>query len=119
MATSMPGISASGNMTPQSMAIAVSPCSRTRRLRPISPSPPSGITRSAAPAPLPPLIARPRAAERAARALRKDDHRHAFLHLRAGGAQARDRLRVIAAVDDDVPGVPEGPAEDRHARQLD
>src|SRR6266705_3140160 len=67
MATSMPGISASGNMTPQSMAIAVSPCSRTSRLSPISPSPPSGITRSGAPAPLPPLIERVRAFGEAAR----------------------------------------------------
>ena len=39
---------ASGNITPQSMAIASPPYSSTRQLSPISPRPPSGMTRSGA-----------------------------------------------------------------------
>ena len=41
----------SGNITPQSMAIASPPYSSTRQLRPISPRPPSGTTRSGPSAP--------------------------------------------------------------------
>src|SRR5437763_1272388 len=51
IATSMPSMRSSGNMTPQSTAIAASWYSRTSRLRPISPRPPRGMTRSGAPAP--------------------------------------------------------------------
>ena len=39
-------------------------------------------------------------------------------HLLARGAQALHRLHVVAAIDDDVVGVPQRPAEDRHLRQL-
>src|SRR5438105_4104088 len=48
MTWSMPGISSgSGNMSPQSMAITSSPDSTSIMLSPISPSPPSGISRTA------------------------------------------------------------------------
>src|SRR5258706_10831758 len=44
----MPGISSgSGNISPQSMAISPSPDSTSIMLSPISPSPPSGISRTA------------------------------------------------------------------------
>src|SRR2546428_9234096 len=44
----MPGISSgSGNISPQSMAISSSPDSTSIMLSPISPSPPSGISRTA------------------------------------------------------------------------
>src|SRR5262245_6863091 len=43
----MPGISSSGNSSPQSTARTSSPDSSSIMLRPISPSPPSGIRRTA------------------------------------------------------------------------
>src|SRR5918997_5723977 len=43
---STPGCSASGNSTPQSMTSSAPSYSRTAMLRPISPSPPSAMTRS-------------------------------------------------------------------------
>src|SRR5206468_525789 len=60
-----------------------------------------------------------RSVERGAGALGKDHDRDALEHLGARGAQAGDRLHVVAAVDDDVPAVLEGPAEEGHAGQLD
>ena len=84
MATSTPSICSSGNMTPQSTAMAVSPYSSTSRLRPISPSPPSGMTRSDAA----PFVARHRAsASRSgagrARRVRGSMRLEALAHLRA------------------------------------
>src|SRR5438132_1390032 len=51
MTWSIPGISSSGNMRPQSIAMTWSAYSTSIMLRPISPSPPSGIRRTAGSAP--------------------------------------------------------------------
>src|SRR5438094_8672617 len=44
---SMPSISSSGNMRPASMTTMSSPCSSASMFLPISPTPPSGMTRRA------------------------------------------------------------------------
>ena len=46
MTRSMPNISSSGNMRPQSMTTMSSPYSNTYMFLPISPTPPSGMIRS-------------------------------------------------------------------------
>ncbi len=46
MTRSMPNISSSGNMRPQSMTTMSSPYSNTYMFLPISPTPPSGMMRS-------------------------------------------------------------------------
>ncbi len=46
MTRSMPNISSSGNMSPQSMTTMSSPYSKTYMFLPISPTPPSGMMRS-------------------------------------------------------------------------
>src|SRR5919197_1396806 len=47
MTRSMPSISSSGNMSPASMTRMSSPCSSASMFLPISPTPPSGMTRRA------------------------------------------------------------------------
>src|SRR6185503_16800399 len=47
MTRSMPSISSSGNMSPASTTMMSSPCSSASMFFPISPTPPSGMTRSA------------------------------------------------------------------------
>src|ERR1700716_2102823 len=46
MTMSMPGICSSGNMRPESTSTMSSPCSMTIMFLPISPTPPSGMTRT-------------------------------------------------------------------------
>ena len=46
MTRSMPNISSSGNINPQSMTTMSSPYSKTYMFLPISPTPPSGMMRS-------------------------------------------------------------------------
>ena len=46
MTRSMPNISSSGNIRPQSMTTISSPYSKTYMFLPISPTPPSGMMRS-------------------------------------------------------------------------
>src|SRR2546422_10061625 len=59
-----------------------------------------------------------RFARRAAGTFGEDHDRDTVTHAELGRAQAPDRLRGVAPVDDDVARPPERPSEDGYARQL-